>query len=256
MLTKYYIIFSILTAGYLVLRFWNYTRYRVIRFNGQELFLASGALGTIILFGGLIIHSAFFPVLHTLHISLILTGVGDVYLHSITIGFLGCAVFIPIYNNYLGTKENTIDGIIERENDGLELMLLESLKEGVFLLFTLSNGKVYIGVVNSHFFSPYENESFQVWPFFSGYRNAEKDIELNTDYSQVYAELVENDNYDLLNRFSVTIKVEQIITCSYFDRSVYEKFSLNGEESDQTLTISSLNKEGVFQTPYSHYVMG
>lgn len=80
--------------------------------------------------------------------------------------------------------------------------------------------------MNSHFFSPYENNYFQIWPFYSGYRKEDSLVELNTDYSQVYAEYVEEDKMDQLDQFSVTIKVNEIISCSYFDRDVYEKFGM------------------------------
>lgn len=127
------------------------------------------------------------------------------------------------------TQEATIEGLITQHNDGLELMLLDSLKKSIFLSFTLSDGKVYIGVVNSHFFSPYQNESFQIWPFYSGYRKEDKSMELNTDYSEVYNNYLNSGETAKLDQFSVTIRVSEILACSYFDRDVYEEFSLEEE---------------------------
>jgi len=226
LVTSYTIIFAILTSGYLLLKFWNYTRYRIIRMNGQELFLAAGAIGTVVFFIGVILHRLLLLLVDYQHDFLVSLNIHDSNLHGILFGFILSMGLVVVYNKWIGTKENTIDKLIRQDNDGLELMLLESLKKGLFLSFTLSNGKVYIGLVNSHFFSPHENDSFQIWPFYSGYRDENSLIELNTDYSQVYIEYVDEDKMDELDQFSVTIKVSEIITCSYFDRDVYEKFGM------------------------------
>ena len=185
-MTNYITIFSILTAGYLLLKTWNYSHYRIIRFDGQELFLASGAIGTAVFIVGVVLHKWLSPLLPGLHSFFEALHVKDPALHGIFIGFVIFSTFVIIYNTLIISREKTIEKLIKQHNDGLELMLLDSLKNSLFLSFTLSNGKVYIGIVNSHFFSPYQNESFQVWPFYSGHRDENKNLDLDTDYTEIY----------------------------------------------------------------------
>ena len=227
MATSYTVIFAILTAGYLLLKLWNYSRYRIIRFNGQELFLAAGAIGTAVFFLGVILHYLLSPLLILKHDFLISLDIHGDSLHGILLGFIASLFFVLIYNKWIASKSSTIEALIKQDNDGIELMLLESLKSKSFLSFTLSNGKVYIGVVISHFFSPYQNDSFQIFPFYSGYRTDDLSLKLNTDYSEVYKDNI--DTPDKLDQFSVTIKVSEIVSCSYFDRIVYEQFSMNSD---------------------------
>jgi len=210
-----------------LLKYWNYSRYRIIRLNGQELFLAAGAIGTAVFFLGTVIHYIMAPILIFKHELLIVLDIYDNSLHGILLGFIASVGFAAIYNKWIATKADTIESLINQDNDGLELMLLNSLKNKSFLSFTLTNGKVYIGVVISHFFSPYQNDSFQIFPFYSGYRTDDLSLKLNTDYSEVYKENM--DTPEKLDQFSVTIKVSEIISCSYFDREVYERFSMDSD---------------------------
>jgi hypothetical protein len=223
--TSYTVIFAILTSGYLLLKSWNYSRYRIIRLNGQELFLAAGAIGTAVFFLGVIIHYLLAPIIVFKHDFLIALDIYDDSLHGILLGFIASIGFVAIYNKWIASKPDTIESLIKQDNDGLELMLLESLKSKSFLSFTLTNGKVYIGVVISHFYSPYRNDSFQIFPFYSGYRKDDLSLKLNTDYSEVYNEII--DTPEKLDQFSVTIKVSEIVSCSYFDREIYERFSMD-----------------------------
>lgn len=227
MATSYTVIFAILTAGYLLLKLWNYSRYRIIRFNGQELFLAAGAIGTAVFFLGVILHYLLSSILTKKHDFLIALDIHGDSLHGILLGFIASIVFVLIYNKWIASKSETIESLIEQDNDGLEIMLLESLKSKTFISFTLSNGKAYIGVVISHFFSPYQNDSFQIFPFYSGYRTEDLSLKLNTDYSEVYKQHINNP--EKLDQFSVTIKVSEIVSCSYFDRLVYEQFSMSSD---------------------------
>jgi hypothetical protein len=223
--TSYTVIFAILTSGYLLLKYWNYSRYRIIRLNGQELFLAAGAIGTAVFFLGTVIHFILAPIIVFKHNLLIALEIFDNSLHGILLGFITSIVFVAIYNKWITSKADTIEKLINQDNDGLELMLLNSLKSKSFLSFTLTNRKVYIGVVISHFYSPYQNDSFQIFPFYSGYRTNDLSLKLNTDYSEVYNENI--DSPEKLDQFSVTIKVSEIVSCSYFDREVYERFSMD-----------------------------
>ncbi|OAN61761.1 hypothetical protein A8B79_04870 [Balneola sp. EhC07] len=222
-------IFGILTSGYLCLKFWNYTHYRIIKFNSQELFLASGAVGTAILFVGTFLHALSDGIFHYLHIFLkISIGIENESIHSIILGIGACYLFIILYNNFIQNRDQTVKELIRQNNDGTSLMLLNSMTKTRELAFTLSNKKVYIGLVLTNPFSTYEeNKSFQILPLLSGYRDEKGEYDLTTVYSTIYDKLKEEgvSEEDRKKLFSISLSVKDIVTCSYFDLETYSKFS-------------------------------
>lgn len=225
---NYTVIFGLLTSGYLCLKTWNYTHFRVLKFNSQELFLASGAVGTVILFIGTLLHDFLSSnILYYLHLLFShVAEVKDNSLHSLIIGLVVSSCYIGLYNKYLVDRITTVKRLIYQNNDGIELMLLEAMENTKVLCFTLNNKKVYVGLVITNPFSTYEeNKSFQILPLLSGFRDNAGLVNFTTNYSSIYDNIFHPDSTEEQKNqlFSVSLTTNNITTCSFFDIDIYKK---------------------------------
>ena len=227
--TSYSLIFAILTTGYLALKFSNYTRYKVIKYNNQELFLASGVAGTIIYFLGGIGHKLIVNSSIQIHGLLEWLEFIDSNAHPSLVGFLATLVVIFL-SNFWFQKSRVIDKEIMLRNDGIEILLLESLKSlqkedpnnYSLVAITLTNYKVYIGLVTTHFFSPHGNESFLLWPIFSGFRKKDDNqLIANVTYVYEYRKLLHEFTIEELDKSYVAIPIDKVISVSDFDEEIY-----------------------------------
>ncbi|TBW52922.1 hypothetical protein EZI54_15620 [Marinobacter halodurans] len=136
-------------------------------------------------------------------------------------------------------------------NNPFESMLLSSLHsadDGLDVLITLDNDKVYVGRVVDHSIEHGLEESFAIVPFLSGARTLEgKSVEFSVNYLNHFIEvgLIEviespGGNEKLcfskdreldvsLDNFKVVIVKERVVGLSYFDVEVYNELQFDGE---------------------------
>lgn len=142
-------------------------------------------------------------------------------------------------------------------NNPFESILLSSLysgknsgKNGLDVLITLDNDKVYVGRVVDHSIEHGLEESFAIVPFLSGYRGKSgKSAEFSVNYLSHYikAGLIEVDENDgserlrfsqntesnaSLKNFKVVIVKDRVVTISYFDVEVYLQLQFEEDPED------------------------
>lgn len=139
-------------------------------------------------------------------------------------------------------------------NNPFESILLSSLhsgENGLDVLITLDNDKVYVGRVVDHSIEHGLEESFAIVPFLSGYRGKSgKSAEFSVNYLSHYikAGLIEvvvdadgneklrfskdKNSESSLKYFKVVIVKERVVTISYFDVDVYIKLQLEDDPEE------------------------
>jgi hypothetical protein len=148
---------------------------------------------------------------------------------SIVISFVGT----QICNRWI-KESDAINSAIEQIGNELELLFSYSCNESQLIQITLKNDKVYIGWVKvlpkpSH--CPY----VQIIPLFSGYRDAQKELTITTDYSRVYSQMIQRGRMRALDDADVNLvlEVNEIISASKFDFDLFEAFSAQGGGSNR-----------------------
>lgn len=122
---------------------------------------------------------------------------------------------------------------LERSLGPLDKFLNKAIQQGMPVSLTLSNGKVYIGLVVSITDPERTPVMVTILPMYSGYRDAASRIQLTTDYEHVYAglrdgkaaELELSDNW--LEQFTLAIRADTIVTVTQFSPAVHAQFNPN-----------------------------
>ncbi|MEE2733636.1 MAG: hypothetical protein VYA55_22630 [Pseudomonadota bacterium] len=116
--------------------------------------------------------------------------------------------------------------IKELANDEFGQMLMESALTAKPILFTLETGKVYAGMVKN--IPRGSIKAIAIYPLFSGFRDDNKAVRLNTSYVDHYIK----NHADLnLDAFTVVIPREFITNIHWFDLAVF-----NDINQDKVLT--------------------
>ncbi|TNE32592.1 hypothetical protein EP342_04810 [bacterium] len=106
-------------------------------------------------------------------------------------------------------------------------MLCESSYSNSKLIeISLNNDKFYIGWVKELPIPRISNQ-IRLIPVFSGYRNQEKKLIFTTQYLEVYSEIMTDKNIKSYIEMDIdlVISVEKVISISYFDEEMYDKFN-------------------------------
>ena len=124
-----------------------------------------------------------------------------------------------------------------------ERMVNEAVREGVMIMLTLKNRKVYIG-------KPLEitrdESGRQRWasivPWRSGYRNEKTcELELSTNYEQALRDLKGQKDMEF---FTMCIPVREIVSSQFFDQVLYDKFQSGGEHTAMAAERGDSEKGG------------
>ena len=113
----------------------------------------------------------------------------------------------------------------------LDLTLLDAQKSDMPVALTLSNGKVYVGLVISTTDPGRTPAAVRLLPMVSGYRDSLQRLVLTTDYQKTYSalqgtraqELALPDNW--LSLFTLAIRADMIVTATLFSPAVYGEFN-------------------------------
>lgn len=230
---SYVFILLTLAAGYTSLKLSHITKYRIIRYSGQELFFSSAVTGIFVfLIGYLICKST-----EANYINLF-NWYSDFFADkSIMYVATGWAMSFPLILfglNNVFTNDTSISRFIEDQNDGIERILKISELNTKPIIVTLSSGKIYIGLVVQSFFSPVENRSFTLIPLLSGYRNQQtQELQITNNYVDLITEFPEKSKEFDINDFIVAIPIDIIVSTSLFSFEVYEELQPeNVDDSD------------------------
>lgn len=214
-----------LVGGYFILVRLQYIKYIQYRLESQRVLLNSALLGIFLLlitFVVRIITNAIFPDL-----------ISAVYSHlpikTPFFGTTGFSLIIAVAGtetaNLFIKRKKAIQYSIEFVGNEFELLLKSSFINSRLLQFSLNNDKFYIGWLKElpKPFSGY----VRITPAFSGYRDEKKELMFTTQYLSVYSSYIEEGLVTDIKELDtdLILKVDTIITVSYFDIEMYNRFN-------------------------------
>ena len=146
---------------------WNYTRYVVRQDSGYHLFFKSSIVGIVLLIIAtqLVFLYDFFG--YDIAIRLTPNGFDPSSILAMTMGIASAYLL-----NIFFSRRNGLTRSAEGRGKYLLLMIQKSFDQLIMIEVTLNNGKVYIGVPLSEV--PFGSEDLNLFLFFSGYRESEK----------------------------------------------------------------------------------
>ncbi len=142
---------------------------------------------------------------------------------------MGATLWWPL--NFWHQRESEIDRIIEEDADPLEQTLKESADMELPLAITLSNEKVYVGVVTHQFNPATPTNNIAIFPLQSGYRDpVTKQLYLKVNYAVIVQKM--RDRIDQLAKDIAAIEHEheercrgkQMAECNHDPRDSYEQW--------------------------------
>ncbi|MCU7853906.1 MAG: hypothetical protein KZQ80_17030 [Candidatus Thiodiazotropha sp. (ex Monitilora ramsayi)] len=126
------------------------------------------------------------------------------------------------------------------QNNDFEKLLIDAFFKDMPILFSLDNGKVYVGWVVAAPNPIHTRRAVRILPLLSGYRDSEThQVKFLTDYFEIF-ELISSGKTEELNHlsaddFEVVLPVDCIISSHLFDLMVYEFF----QTQEQQLILDS-----------------
>ena len=111
--------------------------------------------------------------------------------------------------------------------DHLERLLAESLISASPIQVTLSNAKVYVGMMLESIDPASPTKNFKIQPWMSGFRSSVNGrVDFNTFYDNVLAGLDEEEAKRRAATFQLVIPVDKVVSAGGFDFDTYEQFVL------------------------------
>lgn len=136
-------------------------------------------------------------------------------------------LFTVISNRILKEKKHSyVKKAIKDIGNEFELLMESSFSDKVLLQFTLDNNKFYIGWVKE-LPIPSVSNFVRIIPAISGFRNSNMELEFTSHYLRVYSEYVKEGKIQRIEdlKADLIIDVSEIVTVSYFDPDMYERFN-------------------------------
>lgn len=235
-----------LIGGYIFIHKWYRVKYYALRVDGHRLLFYAATAGAVFLFLSCFI-IAFFES------SQLLLSVNDIWHKIIPLENSGRAAlaflisvsiwkFLNIFFDY----ELEVQRVILDKRDPLEIMLRRALGEKKLVLFTVKNGKIYIGRIISNFNPAFPLEHITILPCMSGFRDTStKKINITNYYTDIYEatkqaiiERSAGEEREISNSliqsaikkelsskgFEIVIPRSEIQSASYFDEESYKEY--------------------------------
>ncbi len=258
-----------LVAGFLLIRLFPLTRYYTNRQQGYTLFLSSITAGLFLLIiASTVVHYARnwqivdVEAAHSfIHAVLPVPHAGKSLVALIIGAVLPVVSWLVPFNIYMNF-------VIERKGDPLEVLLRRAFGQSWEVSVTLRSGKVYVGRIDNLFNPSYDVQYIELFLTHSGYRTeADKRLVLLNDYEEkteevytqrlaervrFYAHDFPEQDFDWwlakaegdlvqqtgiereLSTYQVVIPTSEVVSVSYFDRELYERFKGDGSAADST----------------------
>jgi hypothetical protein len=250
-----------LLGGFLFISQWYRTRFYALRVDGYRLLFYSAIAGSVLLFiSSALIHisrfSDFYGPINEFWWSIAPFNYSGRTSLSLLLGILG-ALFL----NQFIEEDDEIDRVVYEKQNPLEILLREAMGSEDLIALSVSNGKVYVGLITSNFNPAFIMEAIKLYPSLSGYRKDDtKEVVFTIDYSETYSKIreqvegrinerlgqkptsmtadqweeqVENEIEDEmeLHRFQLVIPVTEIQSAFIFDPEIYaEHFQSTQQE--------------------------
>lgn len=223
-----------LLGGFAFVSILNSTKWYAVRASRERLIFYAALAG----FGSLalvyiikIFVSPFFPCGDTLpcvpelwhkHIGFEYSGV--------SVAALVVAVIAAFLLNLLPwfDRDKQAERIVMKEGGPLEQFLDAALRTEKDVLVTMTNGKVYVGVIVSSFVPDQRDKTITLLPIWSGYRDGSTHKVLFTvDYEDAYKKIEADhpDDYtDQIKDFRITIPIREIRCATFFSRDAHTRY--------------------------------
>lgn len=207
-----------LLGGFIFISHWWRSRYFVLRFDGHRLIFYSAAAGAFFLTLSTLLTTAFanwFPELVEWWQPLR----PFPHLAKTFLAFLvGVSIWIPL-NRFFHDKQREIDRVIDEKDDPLEVMLRKALGQGRLIMFSVKNGKVYVGLVASLQDPSRTMQFIKIVPLMSGYRDKDtKVVQFTTFYPQV------DETGQPVKAFEVVLPTGELQSVNLFDETIHAKY--------------------------------
>jgi hypothetical protein len=216
-----------LVSAYFILTRLYYFKYRHQRLEQQRLIFETIFIGVALAIVTYMIRLFFEfiapDVFNSIHAILPFK---ERYFGTSLASFIIAYISVISYNKVNSDTRKFIFKAIKKIGNEFELITADAFKEDFLLLFTLNNGKIYIGWVKE-LPIPSVSKYLRIIPAISGYRNEMKEVKLTTHYLNVYANLIRNGNIKSVKdvNFDIVLDIDAIISVSYFDPSLYSVFN-------------------------------
>jgi hypothetical protein len=228
-----------LLGGFIFISHWWRSRYFVLRFDGHRLIFYSAAAGAFFLTVStfaILSFASLFPELEQWWQAL----KPFPHLAKTFLSFLlGALLWWPL-NRFFHDKQREIDRVIGEKDDPLEVMLRMALGRGRLVMFSVKNGKVYVGLVVSLQDPSRTMQFIKIVPLMSGYRDKDtKVVQFTTFYPQT------DEMGRPLRAFEVVLPASELQSVNLFDETVHAKYfalpkiEIEPITSDTTVTTKS-----------------
>lgn len=232
-------IFIILVAGYLFCNLFHRTHWALKRSSGYHTFLLSALAGLLILIAvsllrlPLIAYGPDFNFVNFLHEngfpSISIASSTHVLLELGTAAVLLAAIapflLYAITSRIAGaSRQELLEGTFVNfpGNPEFTSLIFSSFDQGLPILFTLSDRKVFIGYPVS--VKAEDFNDIRILPAVSGYRAQETlELVLTTNYKKVLEDLMKKQDIDP-EAFVTTLPTREIVHAHLFDLTHYERF--------------------------------
>lgn len=217
-----------LIGGYFLISRSNYFKYRHQRLDKQQLVFDSALVGLIIAISLFILKIILYSLFPNLQVVLnALNPIKIPYSGTAFVIFTFC-IFVTMLGNltFFRNYKKFIKKAIKSVGSEYELLLESSYSNSKLIEISLNSDKFYIGWVKELPIPRFSNQ-IRLIPVFSGYRNQEKRLIFTTQYLGVYTETIDEKNINDFKELDVdlVIGIENVISISYFDVEMYDKFN-------------------------------
>lgn len=225
-----YLLLLPLLGGYTFLSIFYYTKFQHSRIETQRLIFHSIIIGIFLIFVSSYIDTyilkIYFLNFREFLGKFVLINIENLNFFLLTFliaPLLGLVLNLILPTNIMMWK------VIDKWGDEFEKLYYLSLNEKEFskrlVMVTLDNNKVYVGYI-LRLTKPLLTQQLELIPIISGYRKEDtKKVEFTTPYIKVISELIQNDNFDIIDEeLLVVLPKDKIVTASRFYPKVYERF--------------------------------
>ena len=228
-------------GGYWFITHFNGTRYQVSRQSGYHVLFQSAAYGVVLYFVadwavglGMLKWLIQFLDKHS----------PDLFKTESALSILIALVSPPILNLFYGSMRG-VRKAARYAGEDVELLILDSLRNGALVEVTLENRKVYIGMAVNSGVGKGPDADAAIFPYFSGHRD-EKTLELqiDTSYEPIISQHVSRqadgffDLEEQIERFRVVIPISRVVSARPFEQEVFDDFVAANERLHPGLRIS------------------
>jgi hypothetical protein len=129
----------------------------------------------------------------------------------------------PFPDHWRKGRDAAVERVILTGRRPLELTLLQSVKTEKHVLLSLTNGKVYIGIIDATF-AP-DDKTIRVWPMQSGYRDEKQRLVITTRYDEAYDLMSAVAKHKaMIKDFRVVISIDTLISATLYSEELHETY--------------------------------